>query len=116
MTKSIDILAFSPHPDDAELGCAGSLILALGQGLRTAVADLSEGEHASKGTLTQKREEKKKAARIMGLCHRFSLRLPDTAINPIVVKSLFLFSIFSAPLLMAHERFKSETTAKSENT
>ena len=81
MTKSIDILAFSPHPDDAELGCAGSLILASGQGLRTAVADLSEGEHASKGTLPQKREEKKKAARIMGLCHRFSLRLPDTAIG-----------------------------------
>ena len=37
MDRTVDILAFSPHPDDAELGCAGSLILAIQKGLRAAI-------------------------------------------------------------------------------
>jgi LmbE family N-acetylglucosaminyl deacetylase len=43
MDKALDIPAFSPHPDDAELGCGGSLILAVDRGLRVAIADLSAG-------------------------------------------------------------------------
>jgi len=81
MTDLIDVLAFAPHPDDAELGCAGGLILASDQGLSTAVADLSDGDMSSKGNLTQRNCEKEQAAEIMGLKKRFSLGLPDTAIG-----------------------------------
>ena len=50
MDQPLDILAFSPHPDDAELYCGGSLILAADQGLRVAIADLTAGERSSRGT------------------------------------------------------------------
>lgn len=43
MDTPLDLLAFAPHPDDAELGCGVSLILAADKGLR-AIADLSAGE------------------------------------------------------------------------
>ena len=76
-----DILAFSPHPDDVELGCAGSLILTADQGLRTAVVDLSDGECSSRGTVEQRNRSKKKAGELLGLCERFAVGLPDTKIG-----------------------------------
>jgi bacillithiol biosynthesis deacetylase BshB1 len=79
--KPLDILAFAPHPDDAELGCGGSLILAAQQGLRVAVADLSAGEMSSRGTPEQRKRETQKATELLGLCARFSLGLPDTRIG-----------------------------------
>jgi bacillithiol biosynthesis deacetylase BshB1 len=78
---SLDILAFAPHPDDAELGCAGSLILAADKGLRVAIADLTEGERASRGTPEKRAREKNKATALLGLCKRFSIGLPDTEIG-----------------------------------
>lgn len=81
MEESLDILAFAPHPDDAEYGCGGSLILAADQGLRVAVADLSNGETSSRGTPEKREWERKRAASLLGLQSRFSLGLPDTEIN-----------------------------------
>ncbi len=79
--KPADILVFSPHPDDAELGCGGSLILAVEKGLRVAIADLSAGEMSSRGTPRQREQESQEAADLLGLCERFSLGLPDTEIG-----------------------------------
>lgn len=79
--ESVDILAFSPHPDDVELGCGGSLILAADSGLRVAVADLTAGEMSGRGTPAQRAREAKKAASLLGLCARLSLELPDTKIG-----------------------------------
>ncbi len=81
MDRTVDILAFSPHPDDAELGCAGSLILAIRKGLRTAIADMSEGELSSRGGSKKREREKKKASILMGILDRFSLRFPDSQIG-----------------------------------
>lgn len=81
MDGSIDILAFSPHPDDAELGCAGSLILASDMGLRVVIADVSEGELSSRGSPEQRKREKLRAGEIMGLSDRLSLGLMDTEIG-----------------------------------
>lgn len=75
--KSIDILAFAAHPDDAEIGCGGSLILAANQGLRVAVADLSAGEMSSRGNPTLRAQETADATKRLGLCARYSLALPD---------------------------------------
>ena len=77
----MDILAFSPHPDDAELGCGGSLLLASDQGLRVAIADLSAGEMSSQGTLEERQKEKEEAAERLGLCDRFLVGLPDSEIG-----------------------------------
>ena len=81
MTGSVDILAFSPHPDDAEIGCGGSLLLAAEQGLRVAIADLSAGEMSSRGTPAQRAREREQAAALLGLCARPLVGLPDTAIG-----------------------------------
>lgn len=81
MSERVDILAFAPHPDDAELGCGGSLILAADQGLQVAIADLSAGEMSSRGEPARREREKSEAAAILGLCARFSLGLPDSQIG-----------------------------------
>lgn len=77
----VDILAFSPHPDDVELGCGGSLILAADSGLRVTVADLTRGEMSSRGTPARRAKEAETAAGRLGLFARLSLGLPDTRIG-----------------------------------
>jgi bacillithiol biosynthesis deacetylase BshB1 len=81
MDRPLDILAFSPHPDDAELGCGGSLILAADKGLRVAIADLSAGEMSSRGSLELRQREKDEAAKLLGLCERWLVGLPDSEIG-----------------------------------
>ena len=44
---SLDVLAFSPHPDDAELYCAGTLLLLARAGRRVGIVDLTRGETPS---------------------------------------------------------------------
>jgi bacillithiol biosynthesis deacetylase BshB1 len=81
MENSLDILAFSAHPDDAELGCGGALILSGEQGLSVAIADLSSGEKASRGSPDLRRAEIEAASDILKLKFRLGLGLPDTAIG-----------------------------------
>ncbi len=76
-----DILIFSPHPDDAEIGCAGSIILAVQQGLRVVIADLTEGEMASRGTPESRSVERREATALLGVGRRISLHLPDTRVG-----------------------------------
>ena len=78
---SLDILAIAAHPDDAELGCGGSLLLATGKGLSAAITDLSAGEMSSRGTVASRQMEANHAARILGLKERRNLGLPDSKIG-----------------------------------
>jgi bacillithiol biosynthesis deacetylase BshB1 len=79
--RLLDILVFSPHPDDAELGCGGSLMMASDRGLLVGIADLSKGERSSQGTPEQREREREEATELLKLSHRFSLGLPDTEIG-----------------------------------
>jgi bacillithiol biosynthesis deacetylase BshB1 len=81
MDAHLDILVFAPHPDDAEIGCAGSLIRAVAQGYRVAVADLTAGEGSSRGTVERRAQETADASARLGLCARFALGLPDMALE-----------------------------------
>ncbi len=81
MDTPVDLLAFSPHPDDAELGCGGSLILAAGRGQRVVIADLSAGELSSRGTPESREREKERAAALLGLADRRLVGLPDGQIG-----------------------------------
>lgn len=73
----VDILAFGAHPDDVELGCAGTLLKARAQGYRTAVVDLTRGEMASRGTPEERDVEAQRAGELMGLTARRNLNLGD---------------------------------------
>jgi bacillithiol biosynthesis deacetylase BshB1 len=73
----LDLLALAAHPDDAELGCGGTLIRHIQAGLKTGVVDLTRGELGTRGTPQQRAEEAAASARVMGLAVRTNLALPD---------------------------------------
>lgn len=79
--QTVDLAVFAPHPDDAEIGCGGLLLLARAQGLRTAIVDLSAGEMGTRGTVQTRAAEAAAAARILETTHRICLDLPDTEIG-----------------------------------
>lgn len=78
-TQPVDVVAFAPHPDDAEVGCGGLLLLAARRGLSTAIVDLTAGEMSTRGDRTIRTAERAEATRLLGLTHREQLGLPDTA-------------------------------------
>lgn len=73
----LDVLIIAAHPDDAELGCAGTLLQQVATGRRVGVVDLTRGELGSRGSATQRDAEAAAAARLLGLHMRDNLRLPD---------------------------------------
>jgi bacillithiol biosynthesis deacetylase BshB1 len=77
-----DILAFAPHPDDAEIGAGGTLARHCRLGYEVAVCDLTMGELASNGTPEIRLGEAAEAARILGLAARESLGLGDRDLGP----------------------------------
>jgi bacillithiol biosynthesis deacetylase BshB1 len=77
----VDLLAITPHPDDAELLCGGTLIRAADQGHKTGILDLSNGELGTHGTAERRRAEAEQAAEILGLTTRVVLGLPDARIR-----------------------------------
>jgi bacillithiol biosynthesis deacetylase BshB1 len=81
VTDSVDLLAIGAHPDDAELGCGGVLIVAGRAGMRVAVADLTRGEAATSGGPQQRERERRHASERLGLHARLNVGLPDAAVG-----------------------------------
>ena len=75
--NKIDVIAFSPHPDDAEMGCGGILLKLKDQGYRTGIVDLSRAELSTNGDLDTRKKETEKASKILGLDVRENLGLED---------------------------------------
>ncbi|NNV57524.1 bacillithiol biosynthesis deacetylase BshB1 [Limnovirga soli] len=73
----VDILAFGVHPDDVELGCAGTLIASVAAGKKVAVVDLTRGELGTRGTAETRKIEAANAAKVMGLYARENLGMAD---------------------------------------
>jgi N-acetylglucosamine malate deacetylase 1 len=73
----LDVLAFSPHPDDAEMGCGGLLLKLKDKGYRTGIVDLTLAELSTNGDLETRARETEKASEILGLDLRDNLELED---------------------------------------
>ncbi len=73
----LDILVFSAHPDDAELGCGGTVIQAVAQGRQVGIADLTRGELGTRGSVEIRKSEAAAASQIMGLSVRENLGFRD---------------------------------------
>ncbi len=73
----VDVLVFSPHPDDAELGCGGTLAALAARSLTFGIVDLTRGEMATRGTPEIRAGEAAEAARILGARFRETLDLGD---------------------------------------
>ncbi len=78
--RALDLLAFAPHPDDAELFAGGLIAISARRGHRVGIIDLTRGERATRGDPDTRALEAQEAARILGLCHRENLGLPDAAL------------------------------------
>ncbi|MBS4044488.1 MAG: bacillithiol biosynthesis deacetylase BshB1 [Chitinophagaceae bacterium] len=73
----LDILAFGVHPDDVELGCAGTLLSAIAQGKKVGIIDLTQGELGTRGTADTRKTEAENAAKVLGIHIRENLKMAD---------------------------------------
>ncbi|OUJ75153.1 bacillithiol biosynthesis deacetylase BshB1 [Hymenobacter crusticola] len=73
----LDLLMIAAHPDDAELGCAGTLLRHAAAGRRIGVVDLTRGELGTRGSAALRDQEAQEAARLLGLHVRENLGMRD---------------------------------------
>jgi len=77
MINKIDILAIGVHPDDIELGCAGTIVKHVGLGFSVGALDLTKGELGTRGSAEIRLQESAAAALIMDLKFRENLNFED---------------------------------------
>jgi len=77
----VDLLVFGPHPDDLEIGAAGTISKHAAMGLRVGLCDLTAGEMGSNGTVDERLEEAEEARKALGALWRTNLHWPDRAIG-----------------------------------
>ena len=75
--NKLDILAFGAHPDDVELGCAGTILLHISLGFKVGVIDLTKGELGTRGSATIRAQEASEASKKMNLSIRENLAFQD---------------------------------------
>ena len=73
----LDILVFGAHPDDVELGCAGTVIKEVQRGKKIGIIDLTRGELGTRGTAKIRDAETKDATEIMGVEIRENMNFKD---------------------------------------
>lgn len=73
----LDILAFGAHPDDVELGCAGTIAKEVSLGKKVGIIDLTRGELGTRGSAEIRDTEAAKAAQILQLEVRENLNFRD---------------------------------------
>ena len=73
----LDILVLAAHPDDAELGCAGTIARHIAAGYKVGIVDFTQGELGTRGTPESRAAEAAESARIQGLTVRENLGFRD---------------------------------------
>lgn len=77
----LDILAIGAHPDDVEIGMAGTLAKHQQAGCRIGIYDLTYAEMSSNGSVELRQEEAQEASRILNLDVRGTIGLPDRGLQ-----------------------------------
>ena len=73
----LDILAIGAHPDDVELGCAGTIAKEISKGKKVGIIDLTRGELGTKGDANTRDTESNDAANLLGVEFRENLNFSD---------------------------------------
>lgn len=73
----LDILVLAAHPDDAELGCGGTIARHVALGHKVGVVDFTRGELGTRGTVETRDREAADSATILGLSARENLAFKD---------------------------------------
>jgi N-acetylglucosamine malate deacetylase 1 len=74
---ALDLLVFSPHPDDAELYCGGTILSLRAAGRTVGVIDVTRGELSTRGTPRTRAAETRAASAVLGLTIRENLAIAD---------------------------------------
>jgi len=72
-----DVIAFGTHPDDAEIGCGGTILKLTDAGLKVVIVDLVRGELGTRGSASIRACEAATSSQILGLHDRENLGLED---------------------------------------
>lgn len=73
----LDILVLAAHPDDAELGCGGTIAKYVAEGKKVGIIDFTRGELGTRGTPETRKAEADASASILGLSVRDNLDFKD---------------------------------------
>jgi len=72
----LDILVLAAHPDDAELGCGGTIIKHVAAGRKVGIVDFTRGELGTRGTPQTREQEATASSKILGLSAARTLAWP----------------------------------------
>jgi len=73
----VDLLVFGAHADDVELSCGGTVALAVADGKRVGIVDLTRGEMGTRGTPQTRLRESQRASKTLGAAFRERLDFGD---------------------------------------
>lgn len=82
LAETYDVMAFGAHPDDCEMGMAGTLALLTASGRRVLTVVMTGSEMSTHGDPATRRAEFQAANRVLG-CDGLMLDLPDTGVRNI---------------------------------
>lgn len=80
-SNTVDLLVFGPHPDDIEIGFAGTVALHASMGFEVGLCDLTRGELGSNGTPDEREREAEAARAVLGAAWRVNLGWRDGGID-----------------------------------
>ncbi len=75
--NDLDILVIGAHPDDAEIGCGGTILKHVSLGYKVGILDLTKGELGTRGTPEIRLKESALASEKLGIRLRANLGLED---------------------------------------
>lgn len=78
----LDALVVAPHPDDAELGLAGTILSLLADGKKVGILELTSGEPTPLGSPEIRKKETELATQRLGVQWRGNLNLPNRSLEP----------------------------------
>ena len=77
MAEKLDILVMAVHPDDAELGCSGTILKQISLGYKVGIVDFTRGELGTRGSAEIRDQEAEVSYKVLGLTIRENLRFRD---------------------------------------
>lgn len=90
----LDVLVVAPHPDDAELGLAGTILSMVAEGRRVGILELTSGEPTPFGSPAIRKKETEEATRLLGVTWRGNLNLPNRSLEASLEHRRMLAEVF----------------------
>ncbi len=82
MSKLVDILCITAHPDDVEISMAGTVLHHMALGHSVGLVELTAGELGTRGTPEIRMQEAEAALKVLGAAFRYQLGLADGFFRP----------------------------------